>query len=541
MAVTTILGALLLFIVIAVQVHRWFKRQFIKDIQGPPSSFFLGNELDINHQDQVGDSELTWIQDYGTAWRTGGCFGEDVLMTVDPKALQHVFQVGGYNYPKPAAIRQTIRMLMGRGIVWAAGDDHFRQRKIMNPAFQPAQLRSFLPVFRQLGSDLCNKWKDNILTTDAPQVIDVVGWLSRATLDAMGVAAFDYQFRSLDDTKDELLSVFTNLFSDSVLHPSKFAILFVGLWSYVPSSWLYYVQYIPSRECLRFRHYLKLASKVAKELIDEKTERVLAGRAEKSKDAMTVLVQANLSEDPKRRLDDDEMISQMMTLMLAGYETTSTTLGYFLWELSKHPEWQDRIREEIISTQAKIAARGEQDFTIADMEGMEYLNAALKETLRLHPTVYTLKREAEIDDIIPLAYPIKTKSGKMVSEIPIRKGQNILVSIWGYNHLKQVWGQDAEFWKPERFMGDKQERETSVGVYANTMSFSAGVRSCIGWRFALIEMQAILIELLLNFEFSLSPEKPEIQRMPAFQLMIPVLKNKVEEGTQLPLQVTIIR
>ncbi len=167
---------------------------------------------------------------------------------------------------------------------------------------------------------------------------------------------------------------------------------------------------------------------------------------------MAYTVRANISENPKTRISEEEMISQMAVLILAGHETTASTSTWFLWELAKHPEFQDKLREEVMAVRSQISARGDSELTIEDLDGMVYLPAAMKvrstrslpyrarinnlfskETLRFHPIVYHLGREAAKDDVIPLSKPVYGKSGEMISEIPVTAGQNIMISICAYN------------------------------------------------------------------------------------------------------------
>ena len=164
----------------------------------------------------------------------------------------------------------------------------------------------------------------------------------------------------------------------------------------------------------------------------------------------TLPVRANMSENVQTKLSDEEMISQMATLMLAGHETTANTLTWYLWELAKNPDFQDKLREEVLAMRQQISARGETEVTVNDLDSMTYLQAGMKvhnstpstlysepnakqETLRFHAIVYHLFRRAGKDDVIPLASPIISKSGQTLTEIPVKEGQTILVSICGYN------------------------------------------------------------------------------------------------------------
>ena len=91
------------------------------------------------------------------------------------------------------------------------------------------------------------------------------------------------------------------------------------------------------------------------------------------------------------------------------------------------------MRDEVHAVRRKMTERGDDEFSINDLEGMSVMHATLKEAVRLNPIVWGLVRIAGQDDIIPLAAPITTKSGQQISSIPVRKGQNIDISISMYN------------------------------------------------------------------------------------------------------------
>jgi cytochrome P450 len=94
---------------------------------------------------------------------------------------------------------------------------------------------------------------------------------------------------------------------------------------------------------------------------------------------------------------------------------------------------QTRLRREIQDAKRDVLARGQTELSLADMEAMPYLQAVLKESLRLHTIFPHNYRKAARDDVLPLATPLKTKSGKTVTEIPVSKGTRVILSIAGYN------------------------------------------------------------------------------------------------------------
>ena len=92
-----------------------------------------------------------------------------------------------------------------------------------------------------------------------------------------------------------------------------------------------------------------------------------------------------------------------------------------------------RVRDEIRTMRRKIVERGDEDFTMGDLEGMRVMQATLKEAMRLHPILWTVGRFASQDDVIPLAVPITTKSGRQLASITVRRGQTIDISVAAYN------------------------------------------------------------------------------------------------------------
>ncbi|KIJ66688.1 hypothetical protein HYDPIDRAFT_108600 [Hydnomerulius pinastri MD-312] len=529
-------GVVLCLIIFTALAWRRSRRNSVKDIRGPPSpSRLLGHEKVIRSSEQVGDLEFEWAREYGPTWRTKQCYGVDAIWTADPRTLQYVFHTSAYKYSKSVVANETTKLFTGESILATSPHDHQRHRKIMNPAFSVAQLRTFLPVFRRSAARLSQKWKDLLQgsSSSTNNVLNINRMLARMTLDVLGEVAFDHRFGALDDKEHELAKAFDSLFIDSFLYPPSWDLLFKATWNYIPTSVLYYIKYLPTREYKRFSTYLQTAFRTGKELIGDKA----SGTEKGNKDIISILVQSNQTEDDRFRMSEKEMLSQIAALLVAGHDTTASSLTWMLYELSKHPEDQQRIRDEIKAARARAEARGDDDLIPSDYDAMTFTNAAFKEALRLHPIVPTLIRDADFDDVLPLSIPIETASGKTINEIPISKGQPIFASICTYNRLKTVWGEDADTWNPTRFLDSSKER-TTVGVFANLMTFSAGIRACIGWRFALLEMQAVLAELIENFEFEF-PEGVDIIRLNA-GLMVPMVKGKMQEGASMPLKITVI-
>ncbi|VDC07113.1 unnamed protein product [Peniophora sp. CBMAI 1063] len=515
-----LLAGIAFALVLSLALHR--PKRALHDIRGPQrSSFWLGNQGDIRYQAEAGDAEYPWLCEYGGAWKVHGPLGEENLMLADPKALHYVLQTSGYRYPRRQDARAEIRMMFGEGLVWAHGDQHRRQRNIMKPAFSSPQLKSFVPLFLHYARALVQKLKiEELGPADEDEiVINIHKWLSRTTLDVIGDAGFGFLYGSLDGKSSDLSKIYENLFIDSTLYPHRWNLVFRSLWKYFPTEVLYYLRYFPSREYRRFRGYLDFMRTFGRKMIAQ-TQINPEGV---SKNIMHVLLRANEADDAGSKLSDHEVVDQISVLLLAGHDTTALSLSWWLWELSQHPEWQSRVRDEVREVRRKLTERGEEEFSIGDLEGMSIMQATLKEAIRLHPVAGSIFRIAGQDDVLPLETPIITKSGKQITSIPVREGQNIDVSISMYNRNPAVWGEDANAWNPGRFMAIRKNGQAGVGLYANTLTFSAGIRGCIGWKFSVLEMQAIAAVLMDHFEFGLPPQTQEnvIRRRPA-SLMLPM-------------------
>jgi len=176
---------------------------------------------------------------------------------------------------------------------------------------------------------------------------------------------------------------------DSSLYPPRLDLVFKALWCYIPEPVLHYVRYLPAREYRRLRTFLDYSLSFSRDLVGDSVEDT------DGKDIMSVLLRANASENDTNRMSDDETFSQVVcviallfnrspyvhalpkysSLLLAGHETTANSLGWFLWEMAKHPESQERIRAEIAAVRAR---KGDQQISVVELDNMTYTQAALK-------------------------------------------------------------------------------------------------------------------------------------------------------------------
>ncbi|KAK0195663.1 cytochrome P450 [Armillaria mellea] len=530
-----VVGLGLLALLAVLSLYRRFTRISVSHIPGPPSgSFVLGNLAEI-FQSQAGEPDFKWQRQYGDVVRVKGTFGEDRLLISDPKALQYIFHMSGYGFLKWPQRTEISRVLMGRGLLWADGDIHKRQRKVMLPGFGAPESKSFIPIFQRTGSELVAKWTDILAGSPNQSVeMNVATWLSRATMDSLGEAAFDYQFGALAQRDNELMKAYFGLMNDTLGQPTKKTIFLqtvLPVWALQLRA-----KYSNSRPMAHARYTAKLAEELTQALIDMKSSELLQGKG--SKDVLSLLVKANASENAEAALTHEEMLAQMRTLLLAGHETSATSTLWILLELARHQDVQDKLRSEIRAVEHAVHARGDSEFTSKDFESMTYTTAVMKEAMRLHPALYHNYRQAAHDDVLPLSKPVLTTSGELIDKLPVPKGMKVFASIAGYNRNKDIWGSDADVFNPERWLqSEKHRKGPSVGVYGNLLTFAGGVRTCVGWRFAIYEVQALLIAIINNFVLSPTEDLKRLRRE-ACLVMIPTLEGEVEKGENLPLRVS---
>lgn len=491
-------------------VYYWYfvRTKAIRHLHGPPrSSILLGHEFELRAQPTAGGLETIWQKTYGNTFRIGGCFAQDILMTSDPKAIQHILRDSGYRYPKTKDIVHVWEMAVGRSVVAAAGSAHQRQRRVLGPAFSSIQLKKYASVFKATGVRLCAKIRE--LVSEAPREINMLKWAGRAALDNIGLASLGYNFAALDGRSSEMADLIRRSFTAlSNVSSTPLVVLAPALWRFLPKSVLSILDRVPTPESKIFRHFNTVARKTARETIKNAPRNG-------SRDLVTLLAIAS----DKDSLDEDEILSQLATFTLAAEDTVASAMSWMLYELSRRPGYQSQVREEITR--------------ITDYETMPLLNAAINETLRLHPLMFSFLRYSAENDVIPLSEPIITQAGQRWNEVPVEKGQMVMLSAYTYNRLSSVWGKDPDVWNPERFL--QESSRVSVGLHANLLNFSDGVHGCIGWKYGLIQLQVIIVELLKSFEFLDSGA--EILNGSAFVGLIPIVKGREQEGMQVPVVV----
>ncbi|KAG0274791.1 hypothetical protein BGZ95_009459 [Linnemannia exigua] len=453
----------------------------LRRIPGPPNKPkhnkyhipFMGLFLDLV-KEEPGSVYRDWIEQYGGIVCHVSLFNSLQVVLGDPKAIQHVFSTYAYDYQKPDVAVRLLSAVIGKGLLLSEGDVHRRQRKMLNPAFSHRHVKDMVPTMAVPADILSKIWGERVDQSEDKVVeFDVAEDIGSCTLDIIGRAGFGYDFQALTNPDNELSHAYRQLFV-STSPGIQFLRLFVPFYNHIP-----------------FKHNrvrkqgTQTIDKETTRIIQEKRAQIIGGIEDgegEGKDLMSILIRANeqVGSSDDGKLTDRELKDQIMTFMAAGHETTSAAVTWIFHigrpkESSKTPLSYDVLN------------------------ALPYLNACVKELLRIIPPVHLTSRVASRDDKI-LGY-----------DIP--KGTQLFLSSACIHKLKSVYGEDAEEFKPERWMDPStltEEQRKATKFVTPEMSwayqpFLTGPRSCIGSKFATIEMKIIIYYLLLDLEYSPAP------------------------------------
>lgn len=500
----------------------------LKDLPGPPSpSWLYGNLKDIFKAENSVLHEA-WVEKYGNTLKYRGWLGRDRLYTLDTRALNYVLSHSN-EYQKPALARFNLGQILGEGILFVEGEQHRQQRRIMNPAFGPAQIRELTEIFVAKAIQLRDLWNTEVSKAGEPARINVLNSTSKATLDVIGLAGFNYNFDSLntEGKPNELHKAFETMFRS------------LTGFSFLPllKAYLPLLRIIPDARTTRITAAQKVMRRIGMQLVAEKKAEIakLTDAGEKSddrlhgRDLLTLLMKANMVVDipDNQRLSDEDVLAQVPTFLVAGHETTSTATVWCLYALTQAPEVQQKLRDELLSVPTENPSMDE-------LNELPYLDAVVRETMRVHAPVPSTIRIATKDDIIPLGTPYVDVHGQVHDNIRVKEGDPIFIPILALNRSKALWGEDAFEFKPERWEAIPEAVQSIPGVWANMMSFLGGPRSCIGYRFSIVEMKALVFTLVRAFEFELAVPADEIIKK-ATIVQRPLVRSEMEKGNQMPL------
>ncbi|KAJ7729174.1 cytochrome P450 [Mycena metata] len=535
--VTAICALIAIFYVIRILRRR--SSSTLDNIPGPPPTSFITGNLTEYHDADGWDFQQKLEQDYGRIVRFQGLLGARVLFVFDPTAMQSILVKDQNIYEESKETLTMNSLLFGPCILSTEGEHHRKFRKTMIPAFSTANLRRMVPTFYEV----VQRARDGLIQPfirDGPQELDLNNILCRTSLELIGQTGIGYSFDPMLPGKER-----TDQYARALkgLLPAAFKL---GIWLPLLPA----ILKIPSRAFLRLmisvlplpalretRDLVDFMAANALKLVQERKEAIRNGTVEvkdDAKDIMSLLsvfsdihlssaefhsVKGNMANEKALHLTDEELVASTSIIIFAATDTTSSSLNRLLHIIAQNPDIQDKLRAEILSYPETM----DHDTIV----GLPYLDAVIRETMRLYPPVTpAITRQAVEDTVMPLSKPVTGVDGTIMDTIKVPKGTICYVAIGASNHDKQVWGEDALEFRPERWVNGKAESVTTklCGVYGNTMTFIGGGRSCIGFKFSQLEMKVVLCVLLRAFKFS-QPD-PRIKWLKGDPIQSPHVDNE---------------
>ncbi|KAI0733510.1 cytochrome P450 monooxygenase [Fomitopsis betulina] len=403
-------------------------------------------------------------QDYGPV--------KPMLYIYDLRALDTMMIRQPTIYEQENLFMKVTSLLYGPSLISVVGNQHRKQRKMLNPAFSTAHMRDMLPTFYSIT-----------YKAHGPKGLDVLKWMGRTVFEAIVQGGIGVSVDSLaEDTTHELAKAVKDLV------PTLYGLGFLYLIPHISKigpAWL--------RRLLKLKNIIDSMEHESFKIYEDKKATLLQGKLETSKqiaegkDILGLLIRANMAASEADKLSEDEVIAQMSLILFAATDTTATSMVKTLERLAQNEGFQEKLRKELVKAQ-----RDRGHLSYDELMRLPILDATVRETLR------TPIR----DVILPFSEPIHGRDGTLLRELPVLKGTDIVIGA--------LWGDDANEWKPERWLVPPPSALTEVSipaVYTNVMMFLGGGRLCIGFKFAELKMKVILSVLLSTFKFEMATDK----------------------------------
>lgn len=421
---------------------------------GPEVRGFAGHLPDFRA------SKVEFLTDIGRR------FGEVVRLRFGPKVIhmvrhpdhvKAVLQDCYLNFEKASRGFTKLKMLLGSGLVTADGGFWQRQRRIAQPAFHHQRIAAFASTFSEAAGEALPVWAEAARRGDP---LDVYQEMSRITLNSVvrtllgadlpsgGFAAVN---RGLEVALDYVNHNIYRLFD-------------------VPS-------FVPSRRRRRFEEAVRGMDAVVYGLIERgRRDEALSERP----DLLSMLIAAR-DEESGEGMTDEQLRDQVMTILLAGHETTALALTWTWYLLSLHPQVRQTLRQEVEEV------LGDRPPTVHDVPRLTRTTQVILEALRLYPPLWAFSR--------------KVVEGFELGGYDIPSGSTLFLSPYVTHRHPEFWP-NPEGFVPERFDAEADPRKRHKFCY---LPFGAGPRNCIGSTFATLEMQMVIPTLLQRFEVDLLP------------------------------------
>jgi cytochrome P450 len=373
-----------------------------------------------------------------------------------------------------------LKLLLGNGLLTSEGDFWRKQRRLIQPAFHKQKLSELTAMMVKRAKAEVERLAKR---AESGEYFDVAPDMTALTLDIISEAIFS----SGVDDKAELVSrqitLLNQYATDKLNSPIRLPALF------------------PTPGNIKERNAIKILDQIIYQIIDERRREGIS-----KNDLLSMLLDAR-DEETGEAMDNKQLRDEVMTIFIAGNETTANAMAWTLYLLSQNPEAEQKMVAEI---DEKLDAGIELNFQ--NVMSFQYVRQVIDESLRIFPPAWVVGRRNTEDDEI--------------GGYRIRKNTNVLMPIMYLHRSEKYWHEPLKF-KPERFA---PELKSNIDRYVY-FPFGGGPRLCIGNNFALIEMQIILIQLYRHYTFKLkegfvAEPEPLITLRPKNGVIMKVVKRR---------------
>lgn len=453
-----------------------------------------------------------WFIEHGSVYKLA--FGPKAFVVVsDPIVARYILRENAFSYDK-GVLADILEPIMGKGLIPADLDTWKQRRRVIAPGFHTLYLEAMVRMFANCSERSISKL-EKLLEAKHLQggheiELDLEAEFSNLALDIIGLGVFNYDFGSVTKESPVIKAVYGTLFEAE--HRSTF---YIPYWKFPPARWLVPRQRKFAKDLKIINDCLDGLIKNAKETREETDVEKLQQRDYSNlKDAslLRFLVDMRGVDVDDRQLRDD-----LMTMLIAGHETTAAVLTWAVFLLAQHPDKMKKAQAEIDAVVSQGA------ITLESLKKLEYVRLIISESLRLYPQPPLLIRRSLKPDVLPGGY----NGDKDGHKIPA--GTDIFISVYNLHRSPYFWDNPNEF-EPERFLVQKDNNgiegwagfdpSRSLGaLYPNEvvsdfafLPFGGGPRRCVGDQFALMESTIALAMLLQKFDVELkgSPDSVEL-------------------------------
>ncbi len=401
-----------------------------------------------------------WTADaYREPYVVNKVMGTEFIIVTKPEYIKHILLDNADNYIKSPMQQTTLVPFVGNGLIASEGDFWRRQRRIAQPAFHHKRLMSFADTMVAATEEMLERWH-NYAGTGEP--LDVWEEMTHVTLDIISRTMFG---TGMSETDAEFVRRAFGVISEDLGTPPYQDLL--GLPSWIP------------------RFVSRRAKKVIRELRTFIENIITERRAEEPGthgDLLDMLLEAR-DEETGEGMTDEQLRDEVITIFIAGHETTANGLAWAWYVLSQLPDVERKLYEEVYGV---LQGRTP---TFEDLKAMPYNKMVFEETVRLYPPAPAFLRKAIGPD----------KIGDL--EIPV--GAEITFAPWITHRHQDLWDKPEEF-IPERFSAENAKDRHKYAYFP----FGGGARICIGNSFAMMEAQLIMATVAQKYRLKMVPGHP---------------------------------